>query len=383
MNAYSGLRKSLTAAGLCLLAVAGVALPGSPASRRARAKGPVLQVSHPVSYKNLTLFPIRASGARSTDDYITLDEGIKNGTIVITEKGSTQPTARRVLDHRGNQRVVMRESSGASVNELALINRSGKKLLLLAGEVIVGGKQDRIVEEDLIVPPISVPVSLSVFCVEHGRWQHRAARASGSSNMQSNRIARREVVVGGQDAPDKFSTLGAISHPKLRAAAQDTKQQSEVWKEVTANNARLGTSNTTDTYQEVYQNAQVGATMEQYLSALERELTGPGIVGVVVARNGELVWIDRFASPALFAKYWPKLLKSYVIDALGEQLTDKRPTVEQAQRYLTEGGGRISAKTREGVYRLYKTETPRYATFHLEDISLSAPVLLHFNKMER
>ena len=121
-------------------------------------------------------------------------------------------------------------SDNASVNELSLINKSGKKLLLLAGEVIVGGKQDRIVQDDVVIPPVSVPVSLSVFCVEHGRWSQRtSAEASGGG------VAAPAPVIaplGVARKSENFYSLGAVAHPTLRAAAQDKKQQSEVWKEV-------------------------------------------------------------------------------------------------------------------------------------------------------
>jgi hypothetical protein len=39
-------------------------------------------------------------------------------------------------------------------------------------------------------------------------------------------------------------------------------------------------------------------------------------VGVVVAINGKAQLADIFASPSLFRVYWPKLLKSYVLEAL-------------------------------------------------------------------
>jgi hypothetical protein len=337
------------------------------------------RVTAPVSYKNLTLFPIVGASTAPADSYITLDEGIKNGTVVISEKGSRQ-VARRTRRGRTllNQQASLEASGDASVNELMLTNRSGKKLLLLAGEVIVGGKQDRIVEGDLIVPPVSVPISLSVFCVEHGRWSHRTERASSGGGR-----AETSIVAPVMSAPENFSSLGAISHPKLRAAAQDKKQQSEVWKEVSENNSRLGTANTTDTYQEVYKSEKVSATMEQYISALQKEVLAPGVVGVVVARNGELVWVDAFASPALFAKYWPKLLKSYVVDAMSEQHNERRPTIEQAQLYLSQRDGTPASAGRDGIYRLLKTEHSSYAVFRLEDISLPSPLLLHFNKMQR
>jgi len=323
----------------------------------------------PVTYKNLTLFPVRGADVAPAGDYITLDEGLKSGTVRITERGGTQTARGR---HGRVQQVSM--GGGASVNELALVNRSGKKLLLLAGEVVVGGKQDRIVQEDRVVPPVSVPVSLDVFCVEHGRWSERAS---------GGRDRGGPVIAAPVQKPDSFNSLGAVAHPKLRAAAQDRKEQSAVWSEVSANNAKLGTSNGTDTYQEVYQSKKVSGQLKDYTSALEREVLQPGVVGVVVARNGELVWADVFASHGLFAQYWPKLLKSYAVDAVADYRRERAPTLDAARRYLNDRGGAVAATTQQGVYQLVKTENPSFAIFELTDISLVQPRRLHFNKMQR
>jgi hypothetical protein len=319
---------------------------------------------------------VRGRDAAGAEAYITLDEGIKAGTVVITEQGAG--TMARRPSRRGDrtQQVNMVSGGGASVNQLALVNRSGKKLLLLSGEVIVGGKQDRIVQEDRVVPPVSVPIALDVFCVEHGRWQQRASASVGNS-------APVVAPAGEPRKAENFYSLGAVAHPKLRGAAQDKKQQSEVWKEVGENNARLGTANSTDTYQEVYSNKKVAGDMQEYIRALEREVLQPGVVGVVVARNGELVWADVFGSSSLFARYWPKLLKSYAVDAIGDYQSDRVPTVMHAQRYLNEREGTVAAAGQAGVYQLLKTENPRYAVFELRDISLRAPLRLHFNKMNR
>jgi hypothetical protein len=59
---------------------------------------------------------------------------------------------------------------GARVNQLALINNSDRPLLLLAGEIVTGGKQDRVVGRDRIIPAHNEPVALDVFCVEPHRW---------------------------------------------------------------------------------------------------------------------------------------------------------------------------------------------------------------------
>ncbi len=237
------------AAALCALALllAALALPAGPQLARAKAHGGVkghggvqeLRPLAPVSYKNLTIFPVMGRDLQGSDAYITLDEGTKAGTVVITERGggqSAQAPLRHPRSASAQRQNIAYTGGGASVNELALVNRSGKKLLLLAGEVVVGGKQDRIVQEDRLIPPVSIPVALNVFCVEHGRWTPR--NAGYSSGGGSGRAPVASVPDDG-----KFSSLGAVAHPKLRAAAQDKKVQGEVWKEVSENNVKLGTAN--------------------------------------------------------------------------------------------------------------------------------------------
>ena len=380
MTHFPGSRTFAAALCACALLLAALALPAGPTPARAkgnRRNNQELQVLAPVSYKNLTIFPVRGPDRQGSDAYITLDEGTKAGTVVITERGGGQ-MVRRVPRGSARQQNVG-YSGGATVNELALVNRSGKKLLLLAGEVIVGGKQDRIVQEDRLIPPVSIPVALSVFCVEHGRWSAREV----SHNSGGGAGAGHSAPVAAAPDDGKFSSLGAVAHPKLRAAAQDKKVQAEVWNEVSANNAKLGTVNRTDTYQEVYASKQVGAQMDDYLRALQSEVLQPGVVGVVVARNGRAVWADVFASQRLFASYWPKLLKSYVVDALGDNTSEARPSVAEASGYLRAHDGKVSTTTQEGVYQLVKIEQPAYAIFDLRDISLAPLLRVHWNKMNR
>jgi hypothetical protein len=382
---FPGSRAVSAALCACALLLACASLPSAPGVARAKGNRNDFgwRVLAPVSYKNLTIFPIYGADLPGSDAYITLDEGTRAGTVVITEKGAGQAAARphprthgRRPQSAARQQNVGYTSGGATVNELSLVNRSGKKLLLLAGEVIVGGKQDRIVQEDRIIPPVSVPVALSVFCVEHGRWSARTAGHSSGAASPARRAAAPEESA-------KFSSLGAVAHPKLRGVAQDKKVQGEVWNEVSKNNAKLGTANSTDTYQEVYSSKRVVAQMDDYLRALQSEVLRPGVVGVVVARNGRPVWVDVFASQRLFASYWPKLLKSYAVEALGDNTSEKRPTTEEASRYLRERDGTVSATTQDGVYQLVKTEQAAYAVFELRDISLASPLRLHFNKMDR
>jgi hypothetical protein len=105
-----------------------------------------------------------------TSWFLTLDEGLASGEVQVREQGSDV-----MVRNRG--RVIQPTfSAGASVNQLVLINRSKRPLLLLAGELVSGGKQDRIIGKDRLVPAGSEPLPLDVFCVEHGGLRERTSR---------------------------------------------------------------------------------------------------------------------------------------------------------------------------------------------------------------
>src|SRR5579859_5219208 len=97
----------------------------------------------PVTQGNLTVFPVIADFVRDTKGMMTLDEGLRSGQVVITENGGAAGLQRRRPGHE-----IWPERpapGGATVNQLALVNNSGRPLLLLAGEIVTGGKQDRVV----------------------------------------------------------------------------------------------------------------------------------------------------------------------------------------------------------------------------------------------
>ena len=94
------------------------------------------QVLSPIRHGNLTIFPVVTAKAHDTGEFLTLDEGLRSGEVVVTEAGNAAPLvrprhSRPVWDesHRGG---------GAEVNRLVLVNNSKRPLLLLAGEIVTG-----------------------------------------------------------------------------------------------------------------------------------------------------------------------------------------------------------------------------------------------------
>src|SRR5947209_6195387 len=99
------------------------------------------KVLDPIRHGNLTVFPVVAAKSYPTSEFLTLDEGLRSGEVIVTESGSVQGLIRR-HPPAGIRR------DGAEVNRLVLVNNSKRPLLLLAGEVVSGGKQDRVIGKD-------------------------------------------------------------------------------------------------------------------------------------------------------------------------------------------------------------------------------------------
>jgi hypothetical protein len=105
------------------------------------------KVLAPTAHDNLTVFPIVTDFNRNTHSFLTLDEGLRSGQVVITEEGGSaglvrprpgfRPWPERPIPER-------RGYGGAQVNRLVLSNNSDRPLILLAGEIVTGGKQDRV-----------------------------------------------------------------------------------------------------------------------------------------------------------------------------------------------------------------------------------------------
>jgi hypothetical protein len=106
------------------------------------------------------------------------------------------------------------------------------------------------------------------------------------------------------------------------------------------------------------------------------------VVGVVVAVSGHLVAADIFASPSLFQRYWPKLLKSYSIEALGSSKS-KAGRIDrlEAEAFLSRVEGNASTDGKNGIYRLIENKSRTDSSFELEYTGAAQGVLVHFNRV--
>ena len=276
----------------------------------------------PMAYRNLTLIPVYDRAARSSGEYVTLDEGLKARTVIVQES-----------------------QGGGMVNTLTISNIGRKPLYIMAGEVVLGGQQDRCLGQDMLVAAGKRHVPITVFCVEHGRrtgevefgasapaaaaadirfktQEGAFAGASPAAHGTGGIVATRTRVIGGITT----NSLRGVAEAGPREASISSAQQ-RVWDSVAAKNQHFNAESGTSTYRKILSMAAPEArqSVEPYIKALAAcGGPNPHLAGMIAAVNGTPVAADAFGDTALFRKLWPKLLRSYAADAAENAPTSER-----------------------------------------------------------
>lgn len=378
--------KTLLALAVVVMVAGLVAVNQRQAQAGEVAPPPGYKVLEPIRHGNLTVFPVVAGKSYPTGEFMTLDEGLRSGDVVVTEAGNVQGLIRR------HSTPAVR-SDGAQVNRLVLVNNSKRPLLLLAGEIVTGGKQDRVIGKDRIVPAESDPVDLSVFCVEPGRWIATSEHFGASESMYGSAI-------GG---PTKHTQppMAMMAQPSVRAKAMADKDQNEVWAEVRKQQQAVSVEvaaaapvvatevGRTSSYARVMENEEVkkqvdsvAKPIEQNYQSLIRQLRDRNAVGVVVAVNGRIIWADVFASTDLLEKYWPKLVRSYASEAVVTRAKEVEVGVGQAQSFLGNMEGRREMiESEPGIYRHTEVRGDGFKAFSLTSLLPKTGFEVHLAKM--
>jgi ARG/rhodanese/phosphatase superfamily protein len=304
---------------------------GLPADPELDLGDPNLAVRAPIAEGNLVFWPVVPKSAvghvETAPAYLALDQALGSGAAEVLE---TQ-----------------------DVNEIEIVNHSDKPLLLLAGEVVAGGQQDRIVGRDLVIAP-GAKAPLASFCVEHGRWQAEQGDASGGT---------------------KFSAGAALAAAPVRYAAQVNKDQSLVWASVGYLAAANDSGSPTGKYMAVVNNEAVHKSVEERAAAMLGTLAGSkDAVGFVVAvdwgQEDELVAAEVFGGPELFGAFREKLVRAYCLDAVTrEKSTEIAAAMELSPAHGVGGGG----NAQQLAVSYAGPSTPGASSLSSLDFAASAP----------
>lgn len=226
-------------------------------------------------------------------------------------------------------------ASGASVNDLVVVNATDKPVLLYEGEEVLGAQQNRTFDVSVLVSAAStqrVPVS----CVEHGRWDGTRHEESFSPAPQT-----------------AYPALRRMKNEQVRAAAAEGGEpravQGEVWMEVAHKSARMSTHSPTDAMHDIYEGHR--GRLAAFRDAIELH---PGQLGALVALAGSPVVIDYVSRPEVFASLHAALVQGYALDAVEIAVPDDAPaaTEEDIQAFLDSVlGSRLSERDGIGMGR--------------------------------
>ena len=235
--------------------------------------------------EKLRLIPIvgNASYEKAYQDigeYVPMNKALQDGRLKIKE-----------------------QEGGATVNTLQAVNTSKDTIYLMQGEVVVGGKQDRMLAQDVIVPP-GATINIGAFCVEHGRWQ------AGSTGHEFK------------------GTIGVVGN-KARKAGAVEKEHPRVWEEVAKDIKKNETESRSGSYAHLMEDQEFQAERKRYREKLmDLPSSSAGIVGVIAVSGDKVVGCDVFATRELFAQAYPQLIDAYIAEALNN---GKAVTMTDAQ----------------------------------------------------
>ena len=238
------------------------------------------RISQPYTYKNLTIFLIHGKDESNGKNVLTLQDAMEMKVLRVYETDD--------------------------VNELEVQNISKfYDVFIQSGDIVKGGKQDRVLAVSLMIPARSGRISIEAFCVEAGRWEKRRNEEVGQFSSSSDRLVTKD----------------------LKLAANKSNSQTEVWAKVSEAQARLGrnvggsvaAADSATSLQLSLENRKVTATTADYLRNLQAITAGKSdVIGYAFSINGRLNSADIYSSNALFKKLWAKMLKAASLEAIAE-----------------------------------------------------------------
>jgi len=225
-------------------------------------------------YKDLKVIPIRWKGRGGFDyplngNLISLGEAVKKGMARISERGT---------------------ASTDNVHWLIIENLSRKNIFIAGGEIIAGGRQDRMVSRDTILLSSQQRMQVPVMCVEEGRWSEK----------------------------EKKFSYQEMANLHLRRTLDRSKNQVTIWREIYDQLNRDKVKNSSLAYSSRKEDKKYLAEEQDYWKYFEEKFkkSDSTIVGVVCTSGKNVIGCDIFASTSLFYSELPALMLGYIQEGI-------------------------------------------------------------------
>jgi hypothetical protein len=249
--------------------------------------GEGFEMRRPIHDGKLTVIPIVATRALSTQKFITLHDGMARNLVHVRELGG-------------------RDSW--DVDNVRITNRSNETLVVLEGELIEDAMQDRVTAEATTILA-GATKQVQVKCVEEDR----------------------------DNGGTKFNPGHAFAELSLRRTLVHSNQDA-IWSKVKVINAREKLYPRTNTYRHAAKAQLKGenaARRDRIIKALDALEERPNVVGFAIAIDGQVMAVERFGSPDLYKQYEAKLLASYLPTTAGQGRVEGKHLSPDEVRALT------------------------------------------------
>lgn len=241
------------------------------------------RLSGPYQHENLTIFLVHGPDQSNSRMFTPLEEAMARKVVIV---------------HETNE-----------VNELTIKNVSrSEEVFVQAGDIVKGGRQDRVLSVDLILPAHSGEVPISAFCVEHGRWGQRESEPTASFSVSNRMLATKQLKLAARAKANQRQVWDSVATAQEKltdsVAGYARPQVSESSLELTLEHGKV----------------QEAATKyaDKFASIVEKS---NDVIGFVFAINNELNSAEVYSSNALFKRFWPRLLKAAAVEAVAERTT--------------------------------------------------------------
>jgi ARG/rhodanese/phosphatase superfamily protein len=358
--------RSTSISPLAVAAIAALGAAGTPAFAHGDQR-----ISGPHVHRNLAIYLIHGHSAAGAVP-LTLSEALARGSVQVAETGQ--------------------------VNELKIENTGEDEVFIQAGDMVKGGRQDRVLTVSLVLPPRSGVIPIASFCVEPGRWSAREGEdptrfSSATEAMPSRKAllvmaappvaepARPEASQGARTATGSSAQRGPDPRPDVTldarqgAGNRSPSRQQEVWDTVARTQAALAgnvgvsvrAAESASSLQLSLEHSALKEARAPYLAALEAAgLKDDDVVGYVAAIGGRPVSADVYPSNGLFRKVWARQLAAVATEAISAKAVEHAaaaPSVADVEEFLAaaERGkaqeratvAAMRQETRDGEHALY------------------------------
>lgn len=220
-----------------------------------------IELLTPQVHENMAVIPLKTE-RKYTIDLLTLEKGIELGLVNVKECEQSQ------------------------VNTLIIENKAVTPLILIDGEEVVGGDQNRIVSETIIVAPKS-SMKIPVNCTEQGRWAYK------KEFVHSDYIANYNTRRAKEYARRKHHSI-----------------QHTVWSSIQDVEEDYAFASPTSALSESYDNLR--KNHNEIVKSFEMV---EGQNGVLVIVDGEIKGFEVFLNSDIYKQFHEKIIKSYLIDS--------------------------------------------------------------------